>query len=283
MDVVDEDGNLFGVVNLVDALVVLFLLVTVAVGTAITTNVFTTVDTGPEPGGRYATVVVTGEPVDVADHVAVGDRIELSGGATGNVTDVALSITSDDPQSPSVSRLDGSAWLAIRVRVGQNVRLRAGEVVRVQGESYELIGAAREINEPTPDLETHSISLSIGVAHEAPVKGLTPGTGLSVGTHQYGTIDSISRAGRSAGNRSAVIAVTVTTVRLGETLYLGGKPVRIGSTYEFWTDRVRFSGTAVAVRDRPGTSNVSSGTSSDVETQRSSTRDILPVQRVRRS
>ncbi|EMA47126.1 DUF4330 family protein [Halobiforma nitratireducens] len=89
MELIDEDGNLFGVVNVIDALVVLLLLAVVVAGVALVTGGEPN-ETATEDGETgYATVELGQQPDYVIDRLRTGNTAVLEGtGETVTVTDV---------------------------------------------------------------------------------------------------------------------------------------------------------------------------------------------------
>ncbi|ELY97266.1 hypothetical protein C482_13570 [Natrialba chahannaoensis JCM 10990] len=102
MALIDEDGNIFGVVNIVDALVVLMLLAVVVAGVALVMG------TGGESGAgdsagidgesetRYVTFELGEQPDYVAERLAEG-TVATIGGTNENVTVTDVYVTAPPP------------------------------------------------------------------------------------------------------------------------------------------------------------------------------------------
>ncbi len=111
MSLIDEDGNLFGVVNVVDALAIVLLVAVVVAGVAVVSGGEMGVDVVAALAGtlllvvvvagvavvsgdattaetRYATVELGEQPAYVVDRLEAGDVATLEDGDVATVTDV---------------------------------------------------------------------------------------------------------------------------------------------------------------------------------------------------
>ena len=207
MPLIDEQGNLFGVVNVIDALALLLVVAVVIAGASLVTS---TGGTGPAPTTsptsgtpnpatpsenvtRYVTVELGSQPAYVASQISDGDVVGHSG--TGDVT------VSDVYAVPSG---DGRSIVTVRARV-------EGELVGPSGN------------------RTFRFSNRV----------LRPGVGLSLETGDYraeGRIVSLDEAGESVATTVATAEVTLANVRpavadaISEGMEGGGagsSPVRV--------------------------------------------------------
>lgn len=129
MDVIDDEGFVFGVVNIVDALVVLMVLAVVVAGASLvmgagddqTTTQPITFETGPQPG--YVIDAVSEGSVPTSDVVAVENKTVRTNAdnQTYLVLEVRLVISTT---SDGLSRYDGE-----RLHVGRTLTLDLGETI----------------------------------------------------------------------------------------------------------------------------------------------------------
>lgn len=146
MGIIDEEGRLFGVVNVVDAAVVLFVLVSVAAGAAFVLQ--------PEPGPEQAsdspalstvnvTLDVGPQPAYVVAAIDEGDTYVPASNARITVTDVHLVPRDGRPRVVLDARLEGPAvndrirYVNAPPRLGRNLTLRTA--------SYRVHGTVRAV------------------------------------------------------------------------------------------------------------------------------------------
>jgi len=112
--VIDEEGRLFGVINVIDALVVLLVVAVVAAGLALV------VPSGETAETRYATIDLGAQPEYKADQITEGDRWNIAGSPDDlTITDVF-----------AAPRTDGQRDVVIRAAIN-------GTVVNPQAEATE--------------------------------------------------------------------------------------------------------------------------------------------------
>ncbi|SFS54222.1 DUF4330 family protein [Halostagnicola kamekurae] len=117
MPLIDDDGDLFGVVNVVDALVALVLLAVLVAGVALVVNGSGSANVSAdldEPETRYATVELGDQPDYVVEHLSEGDTALARGwdseGAAANVTVTDVSVI-----PPTGDQTNASADVTVRV------------------------------------------------------------------------------------------------------------------------------------------------------------------------
>ncbi|WP_049924718.1 DUF4330 family protein [Halopiger djelfimassiliensis] len=111
MPLIDENGNLFGLVNVIDALVVVLGLAVLVAGIAVVSSVGDDPETGEtqaapgEAETRFVTLDLGTQYDYVLDRLEEGDTAAISGtGETVTVTDVYVSPSAPDHANGSVSR-----------------------------------------------------------------------------------------------------------------------------------------------------------------------------------
>ena len=143
MELIDEDGRLFGVVNVIDALVVLLVLAVAVAGIALLQS---SQETPKQPGQsnestiptvtQYATIDLGNVPSFVAAHIENGDELTTKNGGTVDVTDVYVG-PGKGTQTRTLLRVkasgplpDGQTW----VTVGKSP-LTFGRTLTLRGQS----------------------------------------------------------------------------------------------------------------------------------------------------
>lgn len=149
MKLIDDNGNLFGAVNIIDALVVLLVVAVVVSGVAFLVGQQPSqpTDDTPEPESRTVTLQVVGVQPYVADALAVGDVESGSVVAIENKSVAATTVVTEDeagnlherehPQQRTVTMRvtlqttedeNGSLVGETPLEVGRNVTLDFGNV-----------------------------------------------------------------------------------------------------------------------------------------------------------
>jgi hypothetical protein len=136
MPIIDEEGRLFGAVNIIDALVVLFVLAVVVAGVALVTGGGSSdgtptrtvvVDVGQQPG--YVVDAIQEGPVGTSEVVAVENKTVVSGGNDRLRLTVTLAVTENADGLPTFAEE--------RLYVGRQLRLDLGTTI-VSGTVIEM-------------------------------------------------------------------------------------------------------------------------------------------------
>ena len=132
----DENGNLFGVVNIVDVLVVLMVLAVAAAGGALVLAAGDEPTEEPEPdtATKYATIDLGNQPDHVVEQIEEGDSVDLGGQSSLTITDMhATPVANPDD--------DTDIHLAIRAEVEgvmEDDSFRIGDEGLQLGQEFEL-------------------------------------------------------------------------------------------------------------------------------------------------
>ena len=250
MALIDDEGRLFGVVNVIDALVVLLILAVLIAGVALL-NPFASTET-PEQDApletteRYATIDFGEQRPFVAEQLSTGDVM--------NSTDVTVTDVHVGPASGT------NVTVIARVRIndslsadGESFRYR-GDGVR-QGSEFTLETAAYTANGTIIRLDTEGAVLG------------TDTTAVALGTTVSNTVanaieigDTFEIAGQSVATvqtanvyptddestRRVLLGLDLQTVARGSGVYFGNDRVALGETVPFEAGAYSLSGTVLA-------------------------------------
>ncbi|WP_121821395.1 DUF4330 domain-containing protein [Halostella salina] len=263
MPLIDDDGNLFGRVNVVDALVVLLVVAVVAAGAALVMGGGGSADApanettngsaadGEPPGERavrYATVELGTQPERLAERIHAGDEVAV-GGANATVTDVHVSPVDGGAATTLRMRLDGRAiadgnrtafrYGSGNLTVGDGLRLQTPEY-RVNGTVSALVADGESVDAGETD-----IVLDATVPVEA-LDAIRAGEEYRVAGRTVGTVQSVTTfpTGDDATRRVRVGASLATRTE-GERTTFGGAPLTIGRSVSLGLDAYTLSGTVV--------------------------------------
>ncbi|MGQ3414357.1 DUF4330 domain-containing protein [Natrinema sp. LN54] len=260
MPLIDDEGNLFGVVNVIDALAVCLLVAVLVAGIAVVgaLNDGNGIG-GPQTGDdnntsqqatRYATIDLGTQPDYVAETVAEGDQVAVATeGHNLTLTDVYVSPTNggDDGHVVVRAEIDGEYPPADADETAfqfDNDSVRIGSDVAIDTADYELEGTVQRLEEEGTTLRTARTTVRL----ESNVSATTADA-IEVG-------DEYRFAGRTVAtvtdvttteldNSSAVVvdleADLVTFNRAG-TQTFGGRSLETGSRLTLRMERYDVSG-----------------------------------------
>jgi len=229
MEVLDDSGRLFGVVNVVDALVVLFVVAVAVAGAALVfggdgssepeeTN-FAIVEYTVSANSmvEYGGVNATLTPVDGGDSFAVREATH-STTPNGSVHVVASLSYAGTPDVGTAT-----------VEPGSTHDMRAGR--------YTPAVTFLRVNRSSDALATTQRSVVLAVNESKQVAhAVSPGTQLTVGNQTVGEIVSVAANPDGPESRAELIGIDVTAYSQGETAWFGGRAVRVNNRLTVVTD-----------------------------------------------
>jgi hypothetical protein len=242
VELIDGRGRLFGLINLVDALVVLVVLAVVVAGVALV------VADGPAPSTdtttRYVTLDLGTRQAYVSALVAEGDAIRAAPPENLTITDVYATASEDGRHLYVRGRItatvgdDAVTYAGSPLRVGRDLSLTTPE--------YEVAGTITAVDDADPRLPVRETDVLLRAnlstdtaaalrrADEYRVDGRTVGTVRSITAYPDGDDDALTYVG-----------VTYRTYHSGDGPRFAGTPVREGATLPVRTDDYAFEGTVV--------------------------------------
>lgn len=240
MDVIDETGRLFGVVNVIDALVILLVVAVVVAGGALVFGG----QSGEEPEPtRYATVSYTvplesgAALLDSNDTLAVVD-----GGETYDVMDVYRSFTPDG----AVRVVARVAYAGRLTATGD--RLYGGESVALVTSSYRVDAAVLAANQSGSTLHTDRVPVVLSVeATPSATRTIAPGQRVTIGDHTIATIVTVQQGNAANASQRLWVGVELHVLDRGTVTTYGGQPLTVDTPITLITDSTTISGRLYAV------------------------------------
>jgi len=239
MDVLDEKGRLFGVVNVVDAVAVLLVAAVVVAGASVVLSGDTR-----DTETRRATLSFGTQPEAAAALVEPGDT--SLGGVDATVTDVYRTPTGGDRAlvfaRVSVSgrtvegefRIDGRA-------------LRYGEEFQVRSSTYRLRANVTGVGgDESFETVTRTVTVEATVS-PAVADAVEAGDEHRVAGDTAATVTGVERVGRRGDRQVLRVTLDVRARTDDGVARYAGRRLRVGATLPFATDRYRFDGEIVAV------------------------------------
>lgn len=247
MTVVDEDGRLFGRINVFDALVVSVVLFVVLVAGA--AALLAAGEDGGEAATRYATVDLGDQSPAVAERISTGDAA-LGGDVA--VTDVYV--------GPAGA---GNVTVVVRARVDGTLRsaggggerafeyrgqpLQEGDDLGVETATYDVDGAVLELSASGETLDTGTLGVVVETALPAATRSyVDAGDAYTLDGREAATVEEtvFPPAATDAG-RTDLVGLSLRTIAHSGGTYFGDAEVRLGTSIDFRTAQYAFSGEVV--------------------------------------
>ena len=219
IQLIDDEGNLFGVVNVIDALVVLGVIAVVVAGVALVTGGGGTnsgsADATNQTAGeldqdtRYITVAFGLQRNAFIDRLLTGNTLEVNGvNATVSDAYVYPTVDPNDPRSGLSLRLAVNGTITDsqfgeQVRVSGN-RIRVGNKLEFTADGRTVTGSPTSIDESGTELQTERLTTEVTIENVDPRMAYRIESGqreTNLRDEEVATIQSVSvsDAGSGAG------------------------------------------------------------------------------------
>jgi len=225
VELIDEEGNLFGVVNVVDALVVLLVLAVVAAGAAL---VLQPEPEGPELATTNVTLDLGAQPTYIVSEINEGDTHNAGRDSQLTITDVYL--TPQDSRTRVVVRAQVQGLAEDGVTYA-NAPLRLGRSLTVATNRYEVSGQIRDVGaNDTLVRESTTVVLRDRMA-AADASEVAVGDEIRVAGRTVATVDNVTvYATGNPTQRDVFVEATLETYRSQGERRFGGSQLRRGQT-----------------------------------------------------
>lgn len=241
MGVIDEEGRLFGRVNVIDALVVLLGLAVVAAGLALVAGGGDTPDAEPT---RNATLVVENVPAEAAGLVARGPA-EFAGDPV-TVTDVYRA-PGQNGSSVVLATISANGTLTDRGFVVGGTVLRAGASGRLSTSQYAFPTTVRSAGGPGA-VPTRQVRVTVtATVGERVADAISTGDAQLVAGEETARVVGVERSDAPGPRRRVAVDVVVRARTGGDVPRYGDAPLRAGASFPFATDEYEFEGTVANV------------------------------------
>lgn len=241
MDVIDDDGNLFGAVNVVDALVVLVVLAVVVAGVAF---VFAD-DPAPEPEPdtetTYATLDMGTQPAYIVDVINEGDTYPPDGSSLITITDVHLTPRESDIGVTLRVELQGQA--NDDAMTYANAPPRLGRTLTIATSQYEVSGQIRAVGDGNALAGgTQPVILRDTLDAET-ATAVTPGDEIRLAGRTVATIEDVATYATNNSERTRILVETnLTTHHENGQARFGGVPLQRGQSLTLPADDYTING-----------------------------------------
>lgn len=279
-EIIDEKGRVFGLVNIVDVLVILLVLAVVVGGVAVVLS--TDSDTEPagddQPPGTNDTNATNGEnvtndgnvtnesrfvtldfgtvPTYMSEHIDEGQQWpEAATGDHYTITDVYLSGQFGDRTTVVVrARVNGTYNQTSDVFKFRDNPLRLGDSITLTTDDIRVGARVTDIAD-TGDILSRSNPTVTVVTTEMPqfADAIEVGDEYRVGGQPIAEITGVQREDIEETVRERIyLDIRVLAIERGSTREFAGRVLRLGTSIPFATDRYEFGGEIVAIQDNDG-------------------------------
>ena len=231
MPVIDDDGDLFGLVNVVDALAALLVLAVIAAGAAFA------LQPNAEPAQSdtatvNATLDLGTQPDYIVDALNEGDSYAPDGNSELTITDIHLMPHGDKTRVLLRVRLEGSAGDGTVTYAGAPPRL--GRELTVQTDAYTVTGTVRDVNGSASLRTTTTKVLLNATVPASTARSMSVGDSYRVAGREVATVESLSVYGTQNPDRKRVfVGLSLRTLTRDDRPQFGGTTVTKGATLPF--------------------------------------------------
>jgi hypothetical protein len=239
---------LFGVVNVVDALVVLLVLAVVAAGAAFVLSSGDDEASAPEPETRYATVDLGKQPSYVANLVGRGDEVTYDGGETLTVTDVYVTDQGNNKRVLARVELESPPGES-EAFTFDDAPPRVGRELAISTKEYSASGRITSVSERdrTLDLVNRTVLLEGTLSMEEAAR-LSTNDSVVRGNETVASVESFQLYGTDDPNqRRAIVVVDLLAHRDADQARFGSTPLRLGESIQLQTGEYSLTGSIVRV------------------------------------
>lgn len=236
MDIIDDDGRLFGAVNVIDALVVLLVAAVIIAGAA-----FILAPSAPEDT-RYATVDFGEQPSHITSQLEEGDTMEMEA-SSDNMTIVDTYV---GPNGHTLARvLVRGESVEIREGVNQfqfaGEPFRAGQSLEFETLDYVVTGDVTHVASGGETLEQSEYDV-IAVASMSgnAADAIEEGVAYTVSGHEVATVESTLVYPGGDGDYTTLIGLSLSTYEHEGVAHYGPDPVRLGGNVSFDAGQYEF-------------------------------------------
>lgn len=238
MPLIDDEGNLFGVINVIDALVILFVLAVVAAGAAF---LLQPADSGPDLSSTHVTLDIGTQPDYVVAEINEGDTYSPNGNTQLTITDVHL--TPSEEGTRVIIRAELQGPLNGESIVYADAPPRLGRTLDIETNRYVVSGQIREIG----DSETLAGDTATVVLRDtmlaADAREVAVGDTIRVAGRTVATVTDVAAYATDNGvERVVFVEATLQTHREQGQPHFGGSPLRRGQVVPLPTGDYTYNG-----------------------------------------
>ncbi|AXG09676.1 DUF4330 family protein [Haloplanus rubicundus] len=238
MPLIDDEGNLFGVINVIDALVILLVLAVVAAGAAF---LLQPADSGPDLSSTHVTLDMGTQPDYVVTEINEGDTYSPNGNNQLTITDVHL--TPSEEGTRVIVRAELQGPMNGESIIYADAPPRLGRTLDIETNRYVVNGQIREIGDSdTLAGDTATVVLR-DTMQASDAREVTVGDTIRVAGRTVATINDVAAYATDNGvERGVFVEATLQTHREQGQPHFGGNPLRRGQVVPLSTGDYTYNG-----------------------------------------
>lgn len=253
MDIIDDEGNIFGTLNIIDALVILFTIAVIIAGAALVMQLGEEPDDDPDLDTIHATLELGTYPEYIVNEINVGDQYSPDEYSTLTITDKHTAPTSGDPHVTLQVELEGEPT-ATAVEF-DNAPPRLGRTLDIQTDRYQVSGDIRALStDDSLETKTTEVLLETEVSqHHA--NQIQPGDLITHDDRELATVQYVETYRTSHGQLTSYIGVELTTIGTETHPQFGDTSIQRGNEISLSTPAYDITGTIneIGTLEPPGT------------------------------
>nr|WP_222928467.1 DUF4330 family protein [Haloplanus rubicundus] len=235
---IDDEGNLFGVINVIDALVILFVLAVVAAGAAF---LLQPADSGPDLSSTHVTLDLGTQPDYLVAEINEGDTYSPDTNTQLTITDVHLTPSGEGTRVIVRAELQGP--MEDESIVYADAPPRLGRTLDIETSRYVVSGQIREIG----DSETLAGDTATVVLRDtmlaSDAREVAVGDTIRVAGRTVATINDVAAYATDNGvERVVFVEATLQTHHEQGQPQFGGNPLRRGQVVPLSTGDYTYNG-----------------------------------------
>ena len=247
--IIDSEGNLFGIINIIDALVILLVIAVVLAGLAVVgvlggedpngedtsaeTNESSLVDGDFET--QYATVEVGSHPRYIVDRISEGDTVSHNG----------TNITVTDIYATPTSATSSSVLLGVELETESENPARTGDNVDIDTDGYDIDGEILRIEDMPPaiEIEPVTVDLRIDDVDRETTEAIQKEASSPTRNLSLVTIDEATTRPTEDNGLELRLTAELGTVQTSGGPQFHSTPIRVGNTIQVDLGTVEIEGT----------------------------------------
>ncbi|MDJ1431967.1 DUF4330 family protein [Halostagnicola sp. A-GB9-2] len=259
MTVIDEDGNLFGVVNVVDALAIVLVLAVLVAGVAVVGVLGigdssepdeSSIDPDEDLETRHVTIDLGDQSEYVVDRINEGDTVTHEDSPHNlTITDVYVTPNLSNNVEPTVTiRTEINGELTDSDDDSSNIQyageeLRVGTDLQLATAEYTTQGEVTDVDFDNPALETDTTPVLLETTvDDRTAAELESGDTVALGPHETATVTAVDLYPTGGDQYRAFVGAELETLTEGTTPTYGTQPVTIGTQLTLQTDAYDLEG-----------------------------------------
>ncbi|MGB9954485.1 DUF4330 family protein [Haloarcula sp. Atlit-120R] len=233
--IIDDEGNLFGVVNIIDALVVVFVLAALVAGTSLVLADDSDSSSAPTTETTNVTLDLGTQPEYITSQISTGDSYSPSKNSDVTITDVYF--TPQDGSTRAVVRAELSAPASGETIQYSGAPPRHGRQLKILTETYSTTGTIRDVGGGSELTTTETEVVVRADLSETDASRLSAGQPIRVQGREVATIDSVTAYGTdNPDTKTVFLGLTLQSVTYSEQQVFGETTIRPGVSLSLPTE-----------------------------------------------